>query len=56
MDFVFKIVFVKEFQKFEDDDDNRSILMIGSDLDEDSSVIQDDLLKMKCKKMVFKII
>lgn len=56
MDLASKIALVKEFQKFEDDDDNRSISTIGSDLDEDSSITQDDSPKMKRKKTVLKII
>lgn len=56
MDLASKIALVKEFQKFEDDEDTRSISTIGSDLDEDSSITQDDSPKMKRKKTVLKII
>nr|XP_022324471.1 uncharacterized protein LOC111125208 isoform X3 [Crassostrea virginica] len=55
MDLASKISLVKEFQKYEDDEDTRSISTIGSDLDEDSSITQDDSPKLKRKKTVINI-
>jgi hypothetical protein len=55
MDLDSKLSLVKQFQKFDDDDDTRSISTVGSDLDEDSSVTQDDSPKIKRKKTVLRI-
>lgn len=55
MDLDSKISLVKQFQQFDDDDDARSISTVGSDLDEDSSITQDDSPKIKRKKTVLRI-
>lgn len=56
MDITSKVQLVKEMQRFEDDDDTRSISTIGSDGEEDSSVTMDDSPKMKRRKTVFRLI
>ncbi|KAK3083083.1 hypothetical protein FSP39_013460 [Pinctada imbricata] len=55
MDIASKVQLVKEMQRFEDDEDTRSISTISSDIDEDSSVTQDDSPKIKRKKTILKI-
>ncbi|KAJ8319823.1 hypothetical protein KUTeg_001410 [Tegillarca granosa] len=55
MDIASKVQLVKEMQSFVDDDDTRSISTVGSDIDEDSSMTQDDTPKMKRKKTVIRL-
>ena len=55
MDIASKVQLVKEMQRFEDDDDTRSISTIGSDGEEDSSVTQDDSPKIRRRRTVIKL-
>ncbi|VDI35520.1 chitin synthase [Mytilus galloprovincialis] len=56
MDITSKVQLVKEMQRFEDDEDARSISTIGSDGEEDSSVTMDDSPKVKRKKTIKKLL
>lgn len=55
MDIASKVQLVKEMQRFEDDDDTRSISTIASDGEEDSSVTQDDSPKIRRRRTVIKL-
>jgi len=55
MDIASKVRLVKEMQSFVDDDDTQSISTIGSDLDEDSSLTQDDTPRMKRRRTVIRL-
>ncbi|XP_052081155.1 chitin synthase chs-2-like [Mytilus californianus] len=56
MDITSKVQLVKEMQRFEDDEDARSISTIGSDGEEDSSVTMDDSPKVRRRKTLRKIL
>lgn len=55
MDIASKVQLVKEMQRFEDDDDTRSISTMASDGEEDSSVTQDDSPKIRRRRTVIKL-
>ena len=55
MDIASKIALVKEMQQIQDDDDARSVTTTTSDLDEDSSITQDDSPKFKRRKTIIKL-
>lgn len=55
MDIASKIALVKEMQQIDDDDDTRSVTTTASDLDEDSSITQDDSPKFKRRKTIIKL-
>ncbi|CAC5366537.1 CHS1 [Mytilus coruscus] len=56
MDITSKVQLVKEMQRFEDDEDARSISTIGSDGEEDSSVTMDDSPKVRRRKPLRQIL
>ncbi|VDI36945.1 Hypothetical predicted protein [Mytilus galloprovincialis] len=56
MDIESKVQLVKEMQRFEDDEDARSISTIGRDGEKNSSVTMDDSPKVKRKKTIKKLL